>query len=119
MSPKTGAVLADTPTFLLKLAFAGCGLQRPARLAGGPSFVRIELREMPANDFARSVALDPFRSEVPVGDLAVGVDHVDGVVGDALHKEPELLFAELELPLGILAFGEVARDLGVSQEVAG
>jgi hypothetical protein len=67
----------------------------------------------------RGVALDPLRSEVPVGDVALGVEHVDGVVGDALYEEPELLFAELELPLGLLAFGEIARDLGIADEVAG
>ena len=57
--------------------------------------------------------------EIPVGDVAVGVEHVDGVVGDALHQQPELLLALPERLLGGLAFGQVARDLGKADQLAG
>ena len=47
------------------------------------------------------------------------VEHVNGVVGDTLHQQPELLLALLERILGGLAFGQVARDLGKANEFAG
>src|SRR5665213_2539411 len=119
MSPKTAAVLADTPAFFLEFAFAFRGLQRPLRLTGGAILIGIKLREMPADDFLRKIALDTLRTEIPVGDVALGIEHVNGVVGDALHQEPELLFAEPQHPLGFFALGEIARDLGVTDDVAG
>src|ERR1700761_5331814 len=74
---------------------------------------------MAADDFLRPIALDALRAEVPIGDVALRIEHADGVVGDALHQEPELLLAELEPLFGQLAFGEVARDLGVANKAPG
>jgi hypothetical protein len=71
-----------------------------------------------ADNFVRQVAFDPLRTEIPVGHPAFGVEQVDGVVGDALHEQPELLFALLERLLDFLAFGQIARDLGKSDDPA-
>src|SRR5262249_33281597 len=40
-----------------------------------------------------AVALDAFAAEVPVGDMAVRVEHVDRVIDDALHQHAELPLA--------------------------
>src|ERR1700733_75490 len=74
---------------------------------------------MTTDDFFWRVAFDALRAEVPVGHVALDIEHVDSIVCDALHKEPELLFAELEHPFGLPALGEIARDLGVADDVAG
>ena len=65
------------------------------------------------------VALDPLRADIPVAHTTFGIEHVDGVVGDALHQQPELLLAFLERLLGFLALGQVARDLGIAENLAG
>lgn len=46
------------------------------------------------------------------------VEHVDGVIGDALHQQAELLLALLEGFLGHLAIGQVAGDLGETKQGA-
>ncbi len=58
------------------------------------------------------------RALVPVRDLAGRRDHVDRVVGDALDQQPELFFALAQRIFGGLAFRDVARDLGETDEVA-
>ena len=59
MRPEAGAVLADAPAFLFEPSLSRGGLQRLLRLAGFPIFLRVELREVAADDFVGQVALDP------------------------------------------------------------
>lgn len=88
MGPEPAAVLANPPPLLLETAF-GRGLrQRPGRHAGGPVLVRIEAREMLADDFRRRIALEPLGPGVPADHPAVGVEHVDGVVGNGVDQQP-------------------------------
>ncbi len=74
---------------------------------------------MPADGFHRKITLDPLRPQVPVGDLTLRVEHVDGVIGDALHQQAKLLLALLEDFLGHLAVSQVAGDLGEAEQGAG
>ena len=67
---------------------------------------------MLADDLVGRVALDPLGPGVPGGDVAVGVEHEDRVVPDALDQEPEALLALAQRLLGLLALRQVARDLG-------
>ena len=55
--------------------------------------------------------------EIPVGHVAFRVEHVERVVGHALHQQPELLFALPETPFRRLALGQIARDLGESDDL--
>ena len=119
MGPKAGAVLADAPAFFFKSALSLDGFQRLLRLAGFPIFIRIELREVRPMISSWQIAFDPLRAKVPVGHDAFWVEHVDGVVGNTLHQQPELLLALLERFLGGFAFGQVARNLGKADEFAG
>ena len=44
---------------------------------------------MPAEDLLASIALDALCSGVPVDDHALGIEHVDGIVGDAFDEQSE------------------------------
>ena len=57
VGPETAAVLADAPAFFFEPALALGGLQRPLRLAGFPVFVRVEFREVLADDFVAANSL--------------------------------------------------------------
>src|SRR3954447_17960139 len=73
---------------------------------------------MLADDLVRPIALHPLGAGVPVCDDAARIEHVDGVVDDAFHEEPE---AALALPQRLLRrhpFGDVAGDLGEADEAS-
>ncbi|MNT41480.1 hypothetical protein D3C72_1778400 [compost metagenome] len=66
---------------------AGVG-QALLRQAAGLVVRAVEAREVPAHDFFLRIALGALRAGVPVGDRAIGMQHVDGIVDDTLHKVP-------------------------------
>ena len=61
--------------------------QRLLRQAGVPVLPGEKLREVPADDFVRSVAFHTFGAGIPACDDALGREHVQGVVGNALDQE--------------------------------
>src|SRR6185312_11102881 len=63
-------------------------------------------------------ALDPLRAGIPVGNFACGGQHADRIVGDALNQQTEPLLAFMQRLLRQLAFGDVAGNLGESDELA-
>ena len=73
-------------------------LEGARRHAGGAVGFGVEAPEMLADDLACAIALDALGAGVPVGDDAVGVEHVDRVVAHALDQM-------LEAALGALALG--------------
>ena len=99
--PEARAVFAQPPALLLEAALARRHLQLPLRLAALDLLRRVEAREMLADDLGGGVALDALRAGVPARDAALGIEHEDGVVDDALHHQPE----------APLAVGEQARAL--------
>ena len=119
MRPEAAAVLAHAPAFLLEAALAPGGVERLLRLAVAAVLLGVELREVAADDLVRQVALDPLRAGIPVGHAAFGVEHVDRVVGDALHQQAELLLALPQRLLGRAPLGQVAGDLGEADDLAG
>ncbi|MND01630.1 hypothetical protein D3C83_207030 [compost metagenome] len=66
MRPKAASVLAHAPAFLFETARVFDRIERLLRFACRLVFVGVEAREMPADDLAGQVALDPLRAEVPV-----------------------------------------------------
>src|SRR5271165_7182588 len=54
---------------------------------------------MLADDFARRIALDALAPDVPAGDDARGVEHVERVVGDTLDQQAETALALEQVPL--------------------
>src|SRR5262249_10883737 len=78
-----------------------------------------EAREMVADDLFGRVALDAMRAGVPADDDAVGVQHVEGVVGHPRHQQAELALALAQRVLRGAALGDVAGNLGEALELAG
>ncbi|KAG1533519.1 hypothetical protein G6F50_015851 [Rhizopus delemar] len=86
--PEQRAVLAHAPPLRFKATlFAGAGqplLRQPRFLVAGG----VEAREVPAYDFFLRVTLGALRAGIPVGDRAIRMKHINGIVDDTLHKVP-------------------------------
>jgi hypothetical protein len=102
--PEECAVLADAPAFLLVAALFARNPERTRRLAVGAVGLGVEAGEVLAEDFLRRIALDALAADVPARDDPAGVEHVEGVVGDPLHQQPETSFAFEQVPLLIKFF---------------
>src|SRR5580693_7782572 len=93
ISPEFRTVLAHTPSTIDKATLSG---SHP-KLVVGPSALsyifRIKYRDVLPYDLVRRVAHDPLSSGVPCRNAAVGVGHIDGVIGDALDEEAKALLA--------------------------
>src|SRR3954454_22320165 len=77
LSPEACSVLAPPPVFGCEPAFA---LGRLERRPGHPRFDvlrRVEARVMLADDLLGGIALDVLGAGVPVGDVALRVEHED------------------------------------------
>ena len=87
VGPERRAVLADPKAFLLVAALG----RRDAQLLFGVAalyvLVGVEDREVLPDDLLGLIALDALGPFVPGGDIALGVEHEDGVVLDALDQE--------------------------------
>src|SRR5712664_1172769 len=118
VGPKLAAALADAPAFFFQSTIPLGGFQHLLRLAGFPIFVRVEYREVFSDNFLGRIPFDAVRTKIPVRHNAFRVEQVNGVVGNTLHQQPELLLAFLERFLGSPAFGQVARDLRKTHEFA-
>ena len=73
---------------------------------------------MLADDLLVRVALEALRASVPARDPTLRIEHVDGVVLDALNQQAEALLTLIERFLGGLALAQVAGDLGIANELA-
>ncbi len=104
--PEEGAVLADAPAVLLIAAGFARDAQRARRLAVGAVGFGVEAGEVPAEDLLGRIALDALAADIPAGDDAGGVEHVQRVVGDTLDQKPETAFALEQIPLMLLVFSE-------------
>src|SRR3954470_4116553 len=117
--PEPLAILAHAPPFILGAADATRARELVPRLAGLDVRLDEKAGEMLADDLFPAVALDSLGAGVPARHDAFRVEHVDRVVHHAFHQEAEAL---LGLPQGLLvelALGNVARDLGKAQQLAG
>jgi hypothetical protein len=117
--PEAIAVLLHPPA----LGLAAPGLPREGELLPGPARLQVlrdvEAREVLADDLAARIALDALRAGVPAGDDALGIEHVDGVVGHAFDQQAEALLALAQRLLVQPAVGEIARDLRETEQLAG
>ena len=95
VGPERRAVLADPPALVLEPARPP--RRPPVPASGQPALdglLRVEAGEVLADDLVGLVALDPLGPGVPGGDVALRVEHEDGVVLDALDQQPEPLLAQ-------------------------
>ena len=90
--PEEGAVLADAPAFLLVTALFAGDSQGAQRLAVGAVGFGIEAGKVLPDDFVRRVALDPLAADVPARHHAVGIQHVERVVGNTFNQKSEISF---------------------------
>ncbi|MNL46710.1 hypothetical protein D3C87_1694480 [compost metagenome] len=88
VGPEQRAVLAYPPPFSFEAALFAGGGQSALRQARRLVFFAVEAGKVLADYFFLRIALGALRPGVPVGDGAVRMQHVDGVVDDALHKVP-------------------------------
>ena len=91
--PEPRAVLAHAPAFVLEAALGGGEAQFRHRPAGAVGFLRVEAREMVADDLFGAVALDAFGAFVPADDDALRIEREDRVVAHAVHQQPEQFVA--------------------------
>jgi hypothetical protein len=117
VGPEAGPVLADAPPFVLEASGGARPPQLLVRPAPSDGVCRIEPREVLADDLRGTVALDPLRAQVPARHAAIGVQHEDRVVLHGLDHEPEAFFALAHLLFLQAALGEVARDLGETDQL--
>ena len=91
MGPKALAVLADAPAFAFEPA-PGRGLPQNALWhVGGAVFRGVEARKIFPENFPLGIALDALGARIPARNPAIGIDHVDRVVGHALDEETKPL----------------------------
>ena len=79
----------------------------------------VEPGKMLADNFFRHIAFGPLCAGVPVHYVSVLIEHVDGVIGDALHQQAK---AHLLLPLFALLLllpGAVAADRSKPNQLSG
>ena len=116
--PEAGAVLADAPALRFVAAGLPRGLERAVRDSGVEILGRVEAAEMLADDVFGRIALDPLGAGIPVGHPAFGVEHVDGIIGDALDQDPEAPLGLEQRLLRLALLGHVAGDLGEADQLA-
>ena len=85
---------------------------------GGLVLFRVEAGEMLTDDLGFRIALDCFRAGIPVGDPPLRIEHVDGIVADALDQQPEALLALEQRLIGQVPVGDVLGDLGEADQLS-
>src|SRR5581483_12300361 len=85
VGPEARPVLPEAPPFLLKPPFGRGHLQLMRRLL--KILRRIKDRKMFSEDLFRPIALDPLRPGVPAHDMALRIEHKNGVVPRSFHEE--------------------------------
>ena len=86
--PEERAVLADAPAFLLVAALFQGDPQGAGRLAVGPVDFGIEAGEVLPDDLFGRITFDPLAADVPAGDDAGRVQHVQA--RSLQHLQPEV-----------------------------
>ena len=112
LAQNAALVAPHAPAFGSILALVGGDLERARRLAALPLLLGVEAAEMLADDLGRRVLVDALRARVPVGDVAVRIEHEDRVVGDALDEQPKAPFAFHQRLLRLAALGDVVLERG-------
>jgi hypothetical protein len=88
-SPEARPILAQAPTLVLEPP----NLPRRGERATGQTRLlvlgREKHRKVPPQHLLGAIALDALGTRVPAGDAAVGIDHVDRVIGDGFHQHLE------------------------------
>ena len=106
--PKEGAILANAPALFLVAAAFQCKPERTRGPAGGLICAGVEAGEVLPDDFFRPVAFDALTTGIPVGNHAVGIEHIERIIGDAIHQQTKMSLAIPEGVGGLVSLGNVA-----------
>ena len=86
-APETAAVLALAPTLRLDTSERADPAQQLHRPAEAPIFMREEDRIILTDHFVGAIAGDPLRARIPARNRAVGIQHVDGAIGNGIDQQ--------------------------------
>ncbi len=71
-----------------------------------------------ADNLFRRVALDALRARIPARNPSFRREHVDRIVGNTVHEQPELLFALPQRFFVLPPLSQVPGDLGIADQLA-
>ena len=71
-------------------------------ISGGAVRLGEEAREMLADDLVGLVALEAPRTRIPGGDAPVGIDHVDGIIGDRADQQLETILGSMGIEVEVI-----------------
>src|SRR5690606_36527690 len=78
--PEAGSILANPPPFVLEAPLALGRLQRSPGQSTAPVLLGIEGGKMFSDDFVRFIPFEPPGAGIPARDIALRIEHVDGIV---------------------------------------
>src|SRR5262249_32575309 len=110
--PELALVTPYTQSFDGTFALIGGDLEGSRRLAVLLLLVGMESTEVLSDDFHGRVLQNALSTRVPVGDVAIRVEHEHRVIGDALNKEPKAPFAFHERYLCLAALEDLVLKRG-------
>ena len=84
IAPEAATILADAPPFCLIASLGGGLCEQGTRHAIRLIFMAKEAGKVLSDDLVAGVALDPLRATIPGRHEALGVEHIDGVIGDCI-----------------------------------
>ena len=73
---------------------------------------------MTTNDLIRFIPFEAPSAWVPTAHMPPAIEHVNGVIRNALNQQPELCFAFAQFGLGGPSLSQVASDLGEADKLA-
>ena len=118
MRPEGAAVLAVAPALILEAAVLQRGRQIRLRGALQTLLRAVKHRKVLADNLFSDIAFGALRPGVPVHYAAAGVQHIDGVIGDPFHQQPEALLLLALRPQHRLLLCAVAGDFGVADKLS-
>src|SRR6185295_4768052 len=116
--PEKLTIFPDAPAFILCAAGSARESEFLPWLSRLQILCNIKAGEVLAEDFFATVAFDAFRTRVPAGDHALGIDQEYRIVRYAFDEQPEPLFALAQCFFLFLSLAEVPCDLGKSEQLA-
>ena len=96
--PETAAIPTKPPAFAFEVVDGRGCRQGILRLACGAVLVAVEALEVLADDLVGTIALEAFGTAVPAGYRAVGIAHLDAMVGHGVDQAAILRFIIVNYP---------------------
>lgn len=95
MGPETASVFPYPPALVFGPTCRCRNREVALGNAGGAVLFSLKARKMTADNVVGLIALDAFSARIPARHMARRVQHIHGVIGHALDKNPELRLARV------------------------